>query len=120
MKKYSKIINNREIILSDKVFVNLTTNDSSAPDYLKLQKNLPIIIDSEYQVLPEIGSKILEKKLKKGNKDKLLLDVSKSDIFATSIKLPSIGFLKPIWIRFIPWLFNNTSSRSSDTWLDIL
>ena len=77
-KKYSKIINNREIILSDKVFVNLTTNDLSAPDYLKLQKNLPIIIDSEYQVLPEIGSRILEKKLKKGNKDNLLLDVSKS------------------------------------------
>ena len=77
-KKYSKIINNREIIVSDKVFVNLTTNDSSAPDYLKLQKNLPIIIDSEYQVLPEIGSRILEKKLKKGNKDNLLLDVSKS------------------------------------------
>ncbi len=77
-KKYSKIINNREIIGSDKVFVNLTTNDSSAPDYLKLQKNLPIVIDSEYQVLPEIGSRILEKKLKKGNKDNLLLDVSKS------------------------------------------
>ena len=77
-KKYSKIINNREIIVSDKVFVNLTTNDSSAPDYFKLQKNLPIIIDSEYQVLPEIGSRILEKKLKKGNKDNLLLDVSKS------------------------------------------
>ena len=77
-KKYSKIINNREIIVSDKVFVNLTTNDLSAPDYLKLQKNLPIIIDSEYQVLPEIGSRILEKKLKKGNKDNLLLDVSKS------------------------------------------
>ena len=30
----------------------------------KLQNNLPIVIDSEYQVLPEIGIKLKEKQLK--------------------------------------------------------
>ena len=77
-KKYSKITKNRNIIISDKVLINLITNDTSAPDYLKLQKNLPIVIDSDFQVLPNIGSKILEKKLKKGDKESLLLDISKS------------------------------------------
>ena len=77
-KKYSKILDNRAIIKSDKVLINMTTNDPIAPDYLKSQQNLPIVIDSEYQVLPEIGLKILEKKLKKENKECLLLDVSKS------------------------------------------
>ena len=77
-KKYLKIKDNRKIIKSDKVYINLTTGDSSAPDYLKSQKNLPIVIDSEYQVLPKIGAKILEKKLKKGDKESLSLDISKS------------------------------------------
>ena len=77
-KKYSKIKDNREVIKSDKVLINLTSDDLSVPDYLKLQKNLPIIIDSEYQVLPEIGSKILKTKLKKGDKKSFSLDISKS------------------------------------------
>ena len=77
-KKYSKIKNNREIKKSDKVFINLNTNYEIAPEFLKSQKNLPIVIDSEYQVIPEIGSKILEKNLKKGDKQNLSLDISKS------------------------------------------
>ena len=77
-KKYSKIKNNREILKSDKILINLTTNDTSAPDYLKSQKKLPIVINSEYQVLPNIGSKILAKKIKKGDKFSLKLDISKS------------------------------------------
>ena len=77
-KKYSKILNNREVKKTDKVLINLASDDLSVPDYLKLQKKLPIVIDSEYQVLPNIGSKILEKKLKKGSKEILFLDISKS------------------------------------------
>ena len=77
-KKYSKVKTSRIIKKNDKVIINLLTNDESAPDYLKLQKNLPIVIDSEYQVLPEIGSKLLEKKLKKNDKETLNLDISKS------------------------------------------
>ena len=77
-KQYSKIVNNREIKISDKVLINLSSNDEITPDFLKLQKNLPIIIDSEYQILPDIGTKLKEKKLKKGDKTNISLDVSKS------------------------------------------
>ena len=77
-KKYSKIENIREIIKTDKVLINLFTNNEIAPDYLKSQKNLPIVIDSEYQILPSIGSKLIEKKLKKNDKATLSLDISKS------------------------------------------
>ncbi len=77
-KKYSKIKNNREIKKTDKVLINLFAKDENIPEYLKSQKNLPIVIDSEYQVLPEIGSKLLEKKIKKGEKVSLLLDASKA------------------------------------------
>jgi len=77
-KQYSKIVNNREIKISDKVLINLSSNDEITPDFLKLQKNLPIIIDSEYQILPDIGTKLKEKKLKKGDKANINLDVSKS------------------------------------------
>jgi len=77
-RKYSKIKTNREIINSDKVIINLYSDDERTPDFLKKQINLPIVIDSEYQILPEIGLKLKEKKLKKGDKNKLSLDVSKS------------------------------------------
>jgi len=77
-KKYSKIKNNREIKISDKVLINLSSTDEIAPDFLKSQKNLPIIIDSDYQILPNIGLKLKEKKMKKGDKEKIKLDVSKS------------------------------------------
>ena len=77
-KKYAEIKNNRMLQKSDKVIINLLTEFDSVPNYLKSQKNLPIVIDSDYQVLPDIGSKLLEKKLKKGDKTNLSLDISKS------------------------------------------
>ena len=77
-KKYSPIKNNREIKESDKVLINLSSEDSSTPQFLKVQKNLSIIIDSEFQILPELGSKLVKKKLKKDDKNKIKLDISKS------------------------------------------
>ena len=62
-KKYSKIVNNRQIKNSDKVIINLFSEDKITPDFLKSKKNLPIVIDSEYQIIPEIGSKLYEKKI---------------------------------------------------------
>ena len=76
-KKYSKIKDNREIKNSDKVLINLSAGNENVPDFLKSQKNLPIVINSEFQILPDIGLKLKEKKLKKGDKAKLSLDVSK-------------------------------------------
>ena len=77
-KKYTPITNSREIKKTDRVILNLSSENDTVPDFLKSQKNLPIIINSELQILPDLGSKLLSKKLKKGDKDKFGLDISKS------------------------------------------
>ena len=76
-KKYLEIKNIRQIKKTDKVFINLSSKDEGVPDFLKEQKNLPIVIDSDYQILPSIGNKLIEKKLKKGDKINIKLDISK-------------------------------------------
>jgi len=65
-KKYLEIKNIRQIKKTDKVLIDLSSKDDSVPDFLKVQKNLPIVIDSDYQILPSIGDKLVENKLKKG------------------------------------------------------
>ena len=45
------------------------------PDFLKSQKNLPIITDSEYQVLPDISAKLIKLKAKVGDKISLKFDL---------------------------------------------
>ena len=77
-KKYLEIKNIRQIKKSDKVLIDLSSQDEKVPDFLKLQKNLPIVIDSDYQILPSIGDKLIENKLKKGDKIEIELDISKS------------------------------------------
>ena len=42
-----------------------STDDESVPDFLKSQKNLPIVTDSDYQVLPDISNKLINKKTKR-------------------------------------------------------
>ena len=75
--QYSKIKNDRLPKSSDKIVANLTSLDQSIPDYLKNQNNVNIILDSDYQILPDINKKILEKKVKSGDKIKLNFDLSK-------------------------------------------
>ena len=77
-KKYIPIKDSREIKKTDRVILNLSSENESVPDFLKSQKKLPIIINSELQILPDLGEKLLKKKLKKGDKDKFGLDISKS------------------------------------------
>ena len=77
-KKYTPITNSREIKKTDRVILNLSSENETVPDFLKSQKNLPIIVNSELQILPDLGSKLLSKKLKKGDKVKFGLDISKS------------------------------------------
>ena len=48
-----------DVKISDKITINLLTKNESVPDFLKSQKNLPIITDSEYQILPELSKKII-------------------------------------------------------------
>ena len=74
-KQYKKIDSKRKIKNSDKVYVNITTNDESVPDFFKSQKNLPIVPDSDYQVLPNIRKKLIDKNAKAGDKIKLLFDL---------------------------------------------
>ena len=77
-KKYLEIKNNRQIKKTDKVLIDLSSKDENVPDFLKEQKNLQIVTDSDYQILPSIGDKLIEKKLKKGDKIDIELDISKS------------------------------------------
>ena len=77
-KKYLEIKKIRQIKKTDKVLIDLSSNDESVPDFLKVQKNLPIVTDSDYQILPSIGDKLIENKLKKGDKINIELDISKS------------------------------------------
>ena len=65
----------RPVKLSDKIIVNISTEDKSVPDFLKSQKNLSIITDSDYQVLPDIGMKLINKKVKVGDKVILKFDL---------------------------------------------
>ena len=74
-KHYHKISESRPVKLSDKIIVNITTEDKSVPEFLKSQLNLPIITDSDYQVLPNISSKLIEKKAKIGDKLELTFDL---------------------------------------------
>ena len=74
-KHYHKLSEVRSVKLTDKIIVNISTEDQSVPDFLKSQNNLPIVTDSDYQILPDISSKLIEKKAKVGDKIKLLFDL---------------------------------------------
>ena len=74
-KHYHKVSENRPVKLSDKILVNISTLDKSVPDFLKSQNNLPIITDSDYQVLPDISSKLIDKKVKIGDIINLTFDL---------------------------------------------
>jgi len=74
-KQYKKVDSKRIIKNSDKIYLNITTDDESIPGFLKSQKNLPIVTDSDYQVLPDISKKLIDKKVKQGDKIKLLFDL---------------------------------------------
>ena len=54
------------------IFINLLTKNESVPDFLKSQKNLPIVTDSEYQILPELSKKIIQKHLEDVLSDEML------------------------------------------------
>ena len=76
-KSYNEITSKRSIKNSDKVIINLDSEDESVPDFIKSQKNLSIITDSEYQIIPNISKKLIEKKVKVGDKLIIKFDISK-------------------------------------------
>ena len=74
-KQYTKLKNDRSIKKGDKIYVNISSEDNSLPDYLRQQNNLPIITDSDYQILPDISNKLINKKTKIGDKIKIVFDL---------------------------------------------
>jgi len=74
-KKYSKLSNSRGIKYTDKVFVNIKTNDDSVPEHIKSQENIPIVTDSDYQILPDISNRLIKKNAKIGDMFKLKFDL---------------------------------------------
>ena len=77
-KHYHKVKDLRPAKLSDKIIANITTKDESVPEFLKSQNNMPIVTDSDYQILPDIGSKLINKKAKVGDKINLTFDLKEA------------------------------------------
>ena len=74
-KHYHKVTDNRSVKLSDKIILNIRTEDEEMPDYLKSQENLSVITDSDYQILPDISDKLIKIKAKVGDQVKLSFDM---------------------------------------------
>ncbi|PPR44725.1 MAG: Trigger factor [Alphaproteobacteria bacterium MarineAlpha5_Bin7] len=74
-KKYIPIINKRKLKNTDKVFVNINTEEASVPEFIKSQNNVSIITDSDYQILPDLSSKLIEKGVQVGDSIKLKFDL---------------------------------------------
>ena len=83
-KHYHAITSNRPLEYSDKIITNITSEDKSIPEFLKFQENLSIITDSDYQVLPDISKKLIEKNVKIGDKIKLKFNLK--EILKTKTK----------------------------------
>ncbi len=76
-KSFKKIVNNRLIKNTDRIFINLNTSSDKIPDYLKSQKNLPVDMNLDQQLLPELNNKIIKSKLKEGDKKIVTFNLSK-------------------------------------------
>ena len=77
-KHYHKVKDSRAAKISDKIIANITTKDESVPEFLKTQNNMPIITDSDYQILPDIGPILVNKKIKVGDKINLKFDLKEA------------------------------------------
>ena len=93
-KNYKKLDKLRSIILSDRVTIDMKSLDKNVPEFFKEQKNLPIDTDSDYQILPDLSKKLIEKKVKVGDNIKLKFNLpdnknNKKDI-EFGIKIKSI------------------------------
>ncbi len=74
-KKYVTLNKKRKLKNTDKVFANISTEDVSVPDFLKLQENIQIITDSDYQILPDLSSKLIDKGVQVGDSIELKFDL---------------------------------------------
>ena len=77
-KHYHTVKDSRAAKISDKIIANITTKDESVPEFLKTQNNMPIVTDSDYQILPDIGPILVSKKVKVGDKINLKFDLKEA------------------------------------------
>ena len=77
-KHYHKVKDSRAAKISDKIIANITTKDESVPEFLKTQNNMPIVTDSDYQILPDIGPILVSKKVKVGDIINLKFDLKEA------------------------------------------
>ena len=76
-KNFKKITKNRSIIISDKVTINFETDEKNVPEYMRVQKNIPIEVESENEILPGLNKDLISKKLKEGDRYNFTSDLSK-------------------------------------------
>ena len=75
LSRYSKLQKNRALKMSDKAIINLHSNDSLVPDFLKKQENFSLYTDSENQLLPNISKILIKSGLKIGDTIKRNFDL---------------------------------------------
>ncbi len=74
-KNFKLIESNREIKKDDRITINFETKDKNVPEYLKIQKNLPIDTALDNEILPGITNKLVGK-FKQGDKKNIVFDLS--------------------------------------------
>ena len=76
-KNFKKVESSRQVKNTDKVIVNFESSQEDLPDYLKSQKNFPIDLGFDDGILPDLNKKLIEKKVKAGDKIELKINLSK-------------------------------------------
>ncbi len=76
-KNFKKIENSRQVKNTDKVIVNFESSQEDLPEYLKSQKNFPIDLGFDDGILPGLNKKLIERKVKAGEKIELKINLSK-------------------------------------------
>tara|TARA_B100000575_G_scaffold126139_1_gene100600 strand:+ start:129 stop:1574 length:1446 start_codon:yes stop_codon:yes gene_type:complete len=77
-KNYKVLNTKRSLKKSDKVIINLETDNENIPAYLKSQKNLPIDTESDQELLPNLSQELISKKVKKGDRLSISFNLSET------------------------------------------
>ena len=99
LSDYKSIKKDRALKKDDQVIISFKTNDKNAPDVLKKQENIKVIIGSKYQILPNVDEILVSKKIKKGQELKVPIKVpisnKNSKINDTSFDVKVIDIQEP-------------------------
>ena len=102
---YLKIVEDRPVKMGDMLIVDLKSENSFVPDFLRVQNNISIYTDSDYQILPDISKEIINKNPKINDIINLSFDLKdilkekNTKIAKFSIEIKSIEEKKEIKIN---------------------